>query len=121
MDIVERSPEYVNGGDEAIERAGSPSMCNVSNMHGDPFTTLKSTSALGMVLRGGGKKGNPLQPKQAMQYWAKDRALRECPDFNPMTIAMLLKAENRTVSALLHAKDGKQVRQVLLAAMRRAA
>ena len=33
---------------------------------------------------------------------------------------MLLKAENRTVSALLHAKDGKQVRQVLIAAMRRA-
>ena len=86
VDIVERSPEYVNGGDEAIERAGALSVNEVSDICGDASILQKGACADEKIMRGGGKKGNPLQPKQAMQYWAKDRALRECPDFNPNTI-----------------------------------
>ena len=52
--------------------------------------------------------------------WAQDRVARELPQLNQRTVRMLLRAEARTVSAVLHCKSTIQLKEVMMAAYRRA-
>ena len=78
-----------------------------------------------IVLRGGGRggqKGDKADdPRTAMIQWALQKVERELPEAIPQTILMLLKAEARTTSAILHTKSVHQTREVVNAALRRAA
>ena len=71
--------------------------------------------------RGGAKRRAPdlTDPRSVMIVWAQDKAERET-DFVPATIAMLLKAEFRTVKAVLSCKSQRQTHEVIAAAMKRA-
>ena len=60
------------------------------------------------------------QPMSAMLIWAEDKVRREVTGLNPLTVRMLLKAEQRTVSAVLHSRSVAQTREILVAAFRRA-
>ena len=55
-----------------------------------------------------------------MLMWAEDKISREVPGLNMLTVRMLLRAEQRTVSAVLHARSATQTREVVNAAYRRA-
>ena len=80
----------------------------------------------GWVPRGGGAGGGGkgryfhVEPRSAMINWAHQRVTSELPEFNPATAMMLLKAENRTVSAALYCKSTSQLSEVMNAALRRA-
>ena len=72
-------------------------------------------------LRGGVRgQSRPHEPRAVMITWAQDKVRREVPGLNPLTVTMLLKAEQRTISAVLHAKSPNQTREVIGAAYRRA-
>ena len=60
------------------------------------------------------------QPRAVMIAWAEDKIRREIQGVNLLTARMLLKAEQRTVSAILHTRSAAQTREVLHAAFRRA-
>ena len=71
--------------------------------------------------RGGAKTTrNAQQPRAVMLVWAEDKISREVPGLKMLTIRMLLKAEQRTFTAVLHSRSPVQTRQVLVAAYRRA-
>ena len=72
--------------------------------------------------RGAGRRGRtaPSDPKTAMLGWAQDRVAECCPNLPPSTATMLLKAEQRTVTSVLHARSSHQVGEVMAAALRRA-
>ena len=73
------------------------------------------------VCRGGVRADrNVQQPRAVMLLWAEDKIKREVDGVNILTVRMLLKAEQRTVSAILHAKSPAQTKEVLLAAYRSA-
>ena len=68
----------------------------------------------------GGRGSRPIEPKQAMQQWAADKVKTDAPQVSQRTLAMILRAEARTTSALLHSKSEIQTKQTLEAAWRRA-
>ena len=70
----------------------------------------------------GGARTNRIaqQPRAVMLVWAEDKITREVPGLNMLTVRMLLKAEQRTVTAVLHSRSPTQTREVLVAAYRRA-
>ena len=71
--------------------------------------------------RGGARAERPIQqPRAVMIAWAEDKVRRELPTLNPLTVTMLLKAEQRTMSAVLHTRSAAQTREVMAAAYRRA-
>ena len=82
---------------------------------GEPYEVEQESTA-----RGGGKRQGSVDPRAMMQNLAKDRIQKEFPSMNHDTISMLLKAEHRTTTAALNAKDSSQVRQVVNAALKRA-
>ena len=55
-----------------------------------------------------------------MHGWALQKIEREIPEFSQPMASFLLRAEARTVSAVLHAKSTPQLKEVLRAAMKRA-
>ena len=71
--------------------------------------------------RGGARTARVSQhPRSAMIVWAEDKISREVPGLNMLTVRMLLRAEQRTVSAVLHARSEAQTKEVIRAAFRRA-
>ena len=48
------------------------------------------------------------QPRSVMLLWAEDKVKREIQGLNILTVRMLLKAEQRTVSAILHSRSSTQ-------------
>ena len=56
-----------------------------------------------------------------MLVWAEDKIRREIDGLNVLTVRMLLRAEQRTVSAVLHSRSATQTREIMVAAYRRAA
>ena len=84
-------------------------------------TWLKSPMSLLRFARGGARPDRTgQQPRAVMIVWAEDKIRREIEGVNPLTVRMLLKAEQRTVSAILHTRSATQTREVLQAAYRRA-
>ena len=67
----------------------------------------------------GGARG-AADHRAMMLTWAKDIIDREAPEFAGPTSDLLLKAEGRTVSALLNARSPAQVRDVISSAWKRA-
>ena len=63
------------------------------------------------------RSGNP---RTAMLFFAQDRVAREMPQMPRGTANLLLRAEARTVSAVLNARSSAQLEQVMQAALRRA-
>ena len=74
------------------------------------------------VPRGAGRRNrlNRADPRTMMLSWAKDKVLEKMPELNPATVHFLLRAENRTVGAILNAKSSIQVKEVIYAAWKRA-
>ena len=70
--------------------------------------------------RGGANARTTQQPRSVILLWAEDKIKREIPGLNILTIRMLLKAEQRTVSAILHSRSIAQTKEILIAAYRRA-
>ena len=71
--------------------------------------------------RGGARTARVSQhPRSAMTVWAEDKVSREVPGLNMLTVRMLLRAEQRTVSAVLHARSEAQTKEVICVAFRRA-
>ena len=74
------------------------------------------------IVRGAGRnKPNYADPKVAMHQWSLDKVQEHVPSVNPATAAMLLRAEARTVSAVLHCKSSRQTLEIVNAALKRAA
>ena len=69
-------------------------------------------------LRGGAK--GPLDHRTMMLEWARDRIAREAEELSGPTSDIILKAEGRTVSAVLNSRSLAQVRDVISSAWRRA-
>ena len=83
--------------------------------------TYEAPSLICTACRGGVRADrNVQQPRAVMLLWAEDKIKREVEGVNILTVRMLLKAEQRTVSAILHAKSPAQTKEVLQAAYRRA-
>ena len=59
-------------------------------------------------------------PRAAMMAFALDRLHRECPDLTVATAKFLLRAEARTLTSVLNARNPGQVKQVIEAALKRA-
>ena len=58
--------------------------------------------------------------RAAMTTWALARVEKDTPSLSTATAGMLLKAESRTVTAVLNARTSKQVVEAMQAAIRRA-
>ena len=85
------------------------------------WTLSSSTASLDPTSRGGARAAATVQqPRSVMIMWAEDKVSREVPGLNTLTVRMLLRAEQRTVSAVLHARSATQTREVMCAAYRRA-
>ena len=76
----------------------------------------------GHIPRGAGRRNrlNRADPRTLMLGWAKDKVLEKVPELNPATVHFLLRAENRTVGAILNARSPTQVKEVIYAAWKRA-
>ena len=59
------------------------------------------------------------QPRAAMLLWAEDKISREMQGLNTLTVRMLLRAEQRMVSAI-YSRSPNQTREIMVAAYRRA-
>ena len=69
----------------------------------------------------GGRNGQDVHdPRTAMMTFAIDRIQKEYPELPIATAKFLLRAEARTLTSVLNAKNPGQVRQVLEAAQKRA-
>ena len=84
------------------------------------YGMMDNTSAY-ITCRGGARNERAgQQPRAVMLVWAEDKIKRELEGVNLLTVRMLLKAEQRTVSAILHKRTSAQTKEVLQAACRRA-
>ena len=80
------------------------------------FRSGKSTP-----VRGGARTAHNVQdPKVWMHTFAMDRIRRDMPNFSQATASFLLRAEARTVTAVMNAKSAAQLVEVMEAAQRRA-
>ena len=73
--------------------------------------------------RGGGKRSRQqayAHPRSAMHGWALHQACQQCPQVAPATLNFLMKAEFRTITAVLGSKTAGQTAQVINAALVRA-
>ena len=72
--------------------------------------------------RGGAKHARDSQrdPKQHMMAWATDKVQRRVPCAVGPTLTMLMKAEARTITALMNSKSETQTKEIISAAYRRA-
>ena len=74
--------------------------------------------------RGGGKQASSYEkerdPKQRMIGWANDKVTAHAPFLLGPTLNMLMRAESRTVTALLNSKNANQTKEIVAAAYRRA-
>ena len=59
-------------------------------------------------------------PRAAMQTFAQEKAEAAMPRLTPAILQTLLKAEARTVTAIIHSKSTLQTKEVLRAALKRA-
>ena len=83
--------------------------------------TAPVSFAPGEVSRGGTRKpGNSHEQRSVMLTWAIDKAKRELPHVSIPTITMMMKAEMKTVSSILHSRSANQTYQIIQAAYRRA-
>ena len=72
------------------------------------------------IVRAGARGDRPVQPKHAMQQWALQKAEEHAPQVSQKTLHMILKAEAKTTSALLHSQSVAQTHQIIEAAFNRA-
>ena len=72
------------------------------------------------IVRAGARGDRPVQPKHAMQQWALQKAEEHAPQVSQKTLHMILKAEAKTTSALLHSQSVAQTHQIIEAAFKRA-
>ena len=72
------------------------------------------------IRRAGARGDRPVQPKHAMQQWALQKAEEHAPEVSQKTLHMILKAEAKTCSALLHSQSVAQTHQIIEAAFKRA-
>ena len=72
------------------------------------------------IMRAGARGDRPVQPKHAMQQWALQKAEEHAPEVSQKTLHMILKAEAKTTSALLHSQSVAQTHQIIEAAFKRA-
>ena len=67
---------------------------------------------------------NPMRciadPKKAMMHWAQHKLQTDTPSIVGPTFTMPLKAEARTIPALMNSKSPMQTKQIMVAAYRRA-
>ena len=138
MDLLEL-PEYdeywpwekVDLHNMAIQQRGHPPKCAVGNKVYDPspFCLKKPTSlprSLSPVYedtcaeRAGMAPRRQHDPKTIMYGWAEQKIRDEAPEAQGKTIAMIMRAEPRTVTAIMHAKSPAQTKEVIIAAFRRA-
>ena len=83
--------------------------------------SLSLSTSIASSPRGGARTARTAQqPRSAMLLWAEDKITREVQGLNMLTVRMLLRAEQRTVSAVLHSRSAIQTREILVAAYRRA-
>ena len=84
--------------------------------------TICTESQMDACPRGGGKNSGQdvHDPRTAMMTFAMDRLQKECPDLPPATAKFLLRAEARTLTSVLNARNPGQIRQVVDAALKRA-
>ena len=94
----------------------------LADLHGDD-TQLCDGSHEGAV-RGGARSPRPQdshqQRRQEMQGWALQRLQENLPSLDSKLMKTLLKAENRTVSAVLNARSPMQLVHIASAALKRA-
>ena len=48
--------------------------------------------------------------------WAEGKIRREVPGLNPLTVSMLLKAEQRTTSSVLRSRSAARTKEAIVAA-----
>ena len=59
-------------------------------------------------------------PKRVMMGWAEQKIRDEAPEAQGKTMSMIMRAEPRTVTAIMHAKSPTQTKEVITAAFKRA-
>ena len=115
----------------AIQR-GEPAGCSVAEKTYDvtPYLLQPTSSAprsftpleneYGCIDRAGMPRVRQPDPKTVMLGWAEQKVRDEAPEAQGKTIMMLMRAEPRTATAIMHAKSPTQTKEVIVAAYRRA-
>ena len=104
---------------DMVQRAGQRNGLSPFMDDADP---LYQPLVHGPLIRAGVRhqRVNVADPRSAMLIWAQQRIARDLPHANHTAIATLLRAENRTVCAVLNARSTLQVQEAVEAAWRRA-
>ena len=74
----------------------------------------------GAIPRAGMASRSRQDPKSVMMAWADQKIRDEAPEAQGKTISMIMRAEPRTVTAIMHAKSPSQTREVIIPAFKRA-
>ena len=72
------------------------------------------------ICRAGMQNMRPQQQKAQMISWAEQKVRTESPEAQGKTLSMILRAEPRTITAIMHAKSPSQTKEVIIAAYKRA-
>ena len=105
--------------DEEYEKKVATQQCNVVPK-GNPTSYSPPEDAPDIVRAGMPRHNQHQDPKVVMYGWAEQKVRDEAPEAQGKTLAMIMRAEPRTVSAIMHAKSPSQTREVIIAAFRRA-
>ena len=62
----------------------------------------------------------PQQQRSQMMSWAEQKVRTDSPEAQGKTLTMIMRAEPRTTTAIMHAKSPAQTREVIIAAYKRA-
>ena len=98
----------------------TPTLINMPSLATEPLQLLTSCSSIAAFLELACQREDSLIPKTVMTGWAEQKIRDEAPEAQGRTIAMIMKAEPRTVTAIMHAKSPAQTREVITAAFKRA-
>ena len=72
------------------------------------------------ICRAGMQNMRPQQQKAQMISWAEQKVRTDAPEAQGKTLSMILRAEPRTITAIMHAKSPSQTKEVIIAAYKRA-
>ena len=132
-DYIETWPWEIHVMQElATIQRGEPAKCSVAEKTYDPTpyylqvpsslpkSILPLESPSDIIDRAGMPRVRQPDPKAVMLGWAEQKIRDEAPEAQGKTIMMLMKAEPRTATAIMHAKSPTQTKEVIIAAYRRA-